>query len=99
MINAVKFTHRGNINFGYYVEDNSLIGYVFDTGIGIDEKYQEKIFDSFFQIEHSISRNYEGSGVGLTICKSFVELMKGHIWLESKLGKGSKFYFKIPLEN
>lgn len=97
--NAVKFTQKGEIRFGYYFENNYLVGYVFDTGIGIDEKFQDKIFDSFFQVEHSISRKYEGSGVGLSIFRAFVNLMKGEIWLESKLGIGSKFYFKIPIEN
>ncbi|HRP03053.1 MAG TPA: PAS domain-containing sensor histidine kinase [Candidatus Kapabacteria bacterium] len=95
--NAVKFAQQGSITFGYELEANYLLGFVIDTGIGISEFNQPKIFDSFFQVEDTISRNYEGSGVGLTICKALVTLMNGNIWLESKLGEGSKFYFRIPI--
>ncbi len=96
--NAIKFTDKGNIRFGITIESNFIIGYVFDTGIGIDHYFQDKIFGSFYQVESSISRPYEGGGIGLSICKAFIELMSGKIWVESKLGKGSKFFFSIPFK-
>lgn len=70
---------------------------VSDTGIGIKEEYFEKIFYSFEQIEGSDTRRVGGTGIGLTISKKLVELHNGKIWLESEYGKGSKFYFSIPI--
>ncbi|GAL77348.1 sensory box histidine kinase/response regulator [Algibacter lectus] len=66
-------------------------------GIGIDKKYQDLIFKSFTQVNSDLNRPYEGAGVGLTIAKKLVNLLKGDIWLDSTLGEGSSFFFTIPL--
>ncbi len=94
--NALKFTHEGTVEFGYQLVNNELEFYVKDTGIGIEEKMYEAIFERFKQANASINRNYGGTGVGLSICKGFVELLGGKIWVKSKPSKGSTFYFTIP---
>ena len=96
--NAIKFTDHGSIEFGYKIREDGLLQFcVKDTGIGIpDEKYQ-LIFNPFRQIEEDNTRNYQGAGLGLPICRSLVEKMGGHIWLMSEEGKGSRFYFTHPL--
>ncbi|MEA1876413.1 MAG: ATP-binding protein [Bacteroidota bacterium] len=71
--------------------------FVRDTGIGIPKERQEAIFNRFVQADMSQSRLFEGSGLGLSISKAFVELLGGEIWVESEEGKGSVFYFTIPL--
>jgi signal transduction histidine kinase len=70
---------------------------VADTGIGIPATELESIFGEFRQIDSSISREYGGSGLGLSIAKRFVELHGGTIWAESQVGRGSVFHFRIPL--
>jgi PAS domain S-box-containing protein len=97
--NAVKFTENGFIEFGYSIErdDNILQFYVKDTGIGIPEKAGEFIFERFRQADDSTSRKYGGTGLGLPICKSVVELLGGKIWFESEEEKGTTFYFTVPL--
>lgn len=94
--NALKFTKTGSIDFGYVVKANYLEFYFNDTGIGIPNDLQEKIFERFRQVELSLTREYEGSGLGLSISKGYIELLGGKIWLTSTLGEGSKFYFTIP---
>ena len=94
--NAFKFTKKGSINFGYQIIDNNLEFWVKDTGIGISEYMQENIFKRFQQVENSSTREFGGSGLGLSISKAYVELFGGKIWLISELGKGSVFYFTIP---
>ena len=71
---------------------------VWDTGIGIAEHQQEDIFAKFVQVDASITREYEGTGLGLALVKRFVEQHGGRIWLESTLGKGSRFSFVLPFE-
>jgi PAS domain S-box-containing protein len=78
------------------VEPVELEFYVKDTGIGISQQQKEIIFERFRQGSESLTRNYEGSGLGLSISKSYVELLGGKIWVESEEGKGSIFYFTIP---
>lgn len=95
--NSLKFTETGLIKFGYRVKGNNILFYVSDTGIGISQNKFQKIFDRFFQVEHSENRLHEGTGLGLSICKAYVELLGGHIWLNSRVGEGTKFYFTIPL--
>ncbi|MEW6109305.1 MAG: ATP-binding protein [Nitrospirota bacterium] len=68
-----------------------------DTGIGISEEDRKKLFQPFQQLETKLSKKYEGTGLGLNLCKKFVELHGGKIWVESEVGKGSKFVFMIPL--
>lgn len=91
--NAIKFTPKGKITFGYDLCENSEIKFfVSDTGIGIPKDKQEYIFDRFTKLD-SFS---QGVGLGLSIIKNIVEFLGGRIWLESELGKGSTFYFTIP---
>ena len=96
IINAIKFTAKGSIEIGYQLWGNMIEFYVRDTGIGIPEEYQDKIFDRFRQVEDASSRTYGGNGLGLAISKNLVELMGGKIWVESEPGKGSTIYFTIP---
>ncbi len=107
--NAIKFTNHGSIKIGYVLKRNSepaeLEFFVKDTGGGIREEQKELIFERFRQGSESLSRNYEGAGLGLAISKAFTELLGGKIWVESEeqnfaLGKAGKtvFYFTIPTE-
>lgn len=95
--NALKFTDRGYIKLGFYVKDNHIIFFIEDTGIGISEENQQTIFESFRKINSDTKRNPEGIGLGLTIAKSFVEIMGGKIWFDSIVNEGTTFYFSLPL--
>lgn len=96
--NAIKFTNEGEIRFGYKLLDNGNVRfYVVDTGIGIPENDKEIIFEKF---RHGSSINtalYGGNGLGLTISRSLTKLLGGHIWFESEVGVGSKFYVTMPI--
>lgn len=94
--NAIKFTSKGSIEIGYSKKGESLEFFVKDTGVGIGNEMKGVIFERFRQVEDGISRGYEGSGLGLSISKAYVEMLGGKIWVESELGKGSVFYFTIP---
>jgi len=97
--NALKFTLHGKIEFGYSLANEDLEFFVSDTGIGISEDQHQKIFNRFYQVEHSDkSLLYEGTGLGLSISKKYIELLNGKIWLKSKPGFGTIFYFTIPYE-
>lgn len=98
--NAIKFTEKGQITVKAKIDDknNTLIISVKDTGIGIDEINAKKVFDMFIQEDSGLSRKFGGTGLGLTICKRFVESIGGKIWLESQKGKGSEFFFTLPLQ-
>lgn len=93
--NAIKFTQKGSIDFGYQKKGNDLQFFVKDTGIGIPKEILETIFDRFIRSGLD-DDNYEGSGLGLSISKAYVEMLGGKIWLESEEGVGSQFYFTIP---
>ncbi|MBN2639469.1 MAG: hypothetical protein JXR65_10350, partial [Bacteroidales bacterium] len=93
--NAIKFTDKGQIDFGIKEEDD-IVFYVKDTGRGIPQESLESIFDRFVQADNSLTRNYEGSGLGLSICQGYVKLLGGKIWVESTINKGSSFYFTLP---
>ncbi|WP_167551966.1 PAS domain-containing hybrid sensor histidine kinase/response regulator [Pseudoalteromonas rubra] len=100
--NAVKFTEQGHvtINISYQSEDEQsarLLFSVIDTGIGLSLEQQTRLFQSFAQADTSITRKYGGTGLGLTISQHLVKLMGGEIFVESELGKGSTFYFTLPL--
>lgn len=97
--NAIKFTAEGTIELGYHVENESLVFFVKDTGCGIPADKFESVFERFVQADMSMSRPYEGSGLGLTIAKAHVNMLGGKIWLESEIGKGSTFYFSIPYKS
>lgn len=94
--NAVKYTNSGKIEIGNYREGDRLWFYVTDTGIGIPEDKLEAIFDRFIQADLGLSRGYEGSGIGLSIAKAYVEALGGQIEVESIYQKGSTFRFWIP---
>jgi len=96
LTNALKFTTKGYVNFGYTEKGDEIEFFVEDTGIGISAEFHEEIFQRFRQVESSEARTYGGSGLGLSISKGYVELLGGKIWLKSVLGKGSVFYFSIP---
>ncbi len=95
--NASKFTDNGEITLGYEYEDDRVIFYVKDTGIGISERDKETIFQGFTQIESKRDRLSEGSGLGLAIVQALVTSMQGEIWVKSALTKGSTFFVKLPL--
>lgn len=94
--NSIKFTKTGFIELGNYTVGNSLIFYVKDSGIGIPQNKQEAIFDRFVQAEYNNNRPNDGSGLGLSIVKAYVDIMQGKIWVESEVDKGSTFYVSIP---
>jgi PAS domain S-box-containing protein len=94
--NAIKFTKKGEIKFGFECKKNEVMFFVEDTGIGIPQEKQKIIFDRFRQIEDSLTRNFGGTGLGLSICKGILDKMNGKIWLESEVNKGSCFYFTVP---
>ncbi len=99
--NAIKFTHEGYVEFGYQVTPNrkELLFFVKDTGIGIPDDKKEVIFERFQQVDNSKTRVYPGTGLGLAISKKLTELLGGRIWVVSKEGEGSQFFFTIPLKN
>ena len=93
--NAIKYSKVGTIEYGAIVEAPSITFYVKDTGIGIPTDKQTIIFERFRQVEDSLTRVNGGVGLGLSICEEIADLMEGKIWLESELGIGSTFYFKL----
>ncbi len=96
--NAIKFTNAGGeITVNMYDREEYIIISVKDTGIGIAEEDKDKIFGRFLQVEDMEHRNSEGSGLGLALVKSFVEMHGGKITLESTYGTGSNFIFKLPI--
>jgi len=94
--NAIKFTYEGSIEFGCEKKGEYLEFFVKDTGVGIPRKQKELIFERFRQGNESHNRGYEGSGLGLSIAKSYIKMLGGEIWVESEEGIGSIFYFTIP---
>ncbi len=97
--NAIKFTDEGVVGFGYRLrDDNRVQFFVSDTGIGIDKKDFDIIFDQFRQVEDTNTRTHGGTGLGLAISRNLVRMLGGRIWLESEVGKGSVFYVELPLD-
>ena len=100
--NAVKFTDEGLVSVtvkNKVTEQGVLLEFaVTDSGIGLLQNQIDGLFESFAQVDESISRKYGGTGLGLAICKQLVELMQGEIWVESRLGEGSTFYFTVPVK-
>ncbi len=100
--NAIKFTRQGEVGLQVRTETGAdsvctLRVTVSDTGIGIPHDRQKIIFDPFTQLDASTTRNYGGTGLGLTISSRLVSLMGGRIWVESEIGHGSKFHFTVQL--
>ncbi|RLF33318.1 MAG: hypothetical protein DRM98_02470 [Thermoplasmata archaeon] len=96
LVNAIKFTDEGSISIKAEKKDNYILISVKDTGIGISKDDLKKIFTKFYQAYTGDDRKNEGTGLGLFICKEIVKKHDGEIWVESKLGKGSTFYIKLP---
>ncbi len=94
--NAIKFTETGMIEIGCQKKGKYIEFFVKDTGNGIPTEHLEFIFERFRQGSESLTRNYEGAGLGLAISKAYVEMLGGTIWVESKIGIGSTFYFTLP---
>jgi len=94
--NAIKFTKEGDIRFGYTIQEDFLQFYVTDSGIGIEPKNHELIFDHFRQVEAGDKQLNGGNGLGLSISKALVEKLGGSISVNSELGEGSSFIFTIP---
>jgi signal transduction histidine kinase len=94
--NAIKFTDAGEVSVRASTSDESLLVAVRDTGSGISEADQERIFDEFQQADSSSIRRKGGTGLGLSIAKRIIEMHGGCIWVESVLGEGSTFSFTLP---
>lgn len=95
--NAAKFTQHGKVEMTAQFINSDIIFMVKDTGIGMEAAVIEDIFKPFNQVDNSSTRKYGGTGLGLTICKHYCEMMNGTIEVQSELGKGSTFTVKIPL--
>ena len=97
--NAIKFTHDGGVTVEFKLtDDNKICGVISDTGIGISQDVIDRLFERFEQAETSTTREYGGTGLGLPITKSLINLMKGEIKVTSKLGSGSQFFVYLPLK-
>jgi signal transduction histidine kinase len=95
--NAIKFTEKGEVVVRVTNSDGMCLVSVADTGTGIPEADHQKIFEEFQQVDNSSTRAKGGTGLGLAIAKRIVEMHGGRIWVESTLGKGSTFFFSIPV--
>ena len=101
--NALKFTSMGHVALELYKTRQSgknieLTFFVMDTGIGMSKEDKDKLFKSFTQVDGSITRKYGGTGLGLYVCKQVIELMGGHIEVESEKGKGTTFIFTVNMQ-
>ena len=94
--NAVKFTEQGEVKILCRRHNGFIETQVIDTGIGIKQEDLGKLFKPFQQLDTGISRKYEGSGLGLSICKRILDMANGQLHVESQYGKGSKFTILLP---
>src|SRR5262249_39737309 len=94
--NAVKFTNHGEVKIIARAEGDQLRVCVADTGIGIKPEQIGLLFEAFRQLDGTAKRLYEGTGLGLHLCRRLLELMRGEIGVESEFGKGSRFTFILP---
>ncbi|MDP3436248.1 MAG: ATP-binding protein [Bacteroidales bacterium] len=94
--NAIKYSTKGTIEYGYKKEGEMLIFFVKDQGIGISDNLKDIVFDRFIQGESNKNKNYDGLGLGLPIAKAYTELLGGTIWFDSEVDKGTTFYFTLP---
>ncbi|RXP46493.1 response regulator [Lutibacter sp. HS1-25] len=99
--NAIKYTNQGSVEFGCSLNNskNEIEFYIKDTGIGIPKNRQTAIFERFIQADIEDRMAKQGAGLGLTISKAYVNMLKGKLWLESEENKGSTFYFTLPYKN
>ena len=99
LTNVIKFTEKGTIELGYSIQNkDSLLFFVKDTGQGIAPRYKNLIFERFRQVDETSIKKFGGTGLGLAITRSLIKMMKGKIWFDSELSKGSQFYFSLPCE-
>ena len=96
--NAGRFTESGSVGLRAWREEDGITTSVADTGPGITAEHLDRIFQPFQQLDGSIRSRYGGTGLGLSISKSFVELHGGRMWLESEVGTGTTFYFRLPVD-
>ncbi len=94
--NACKYTDSGKITLGLTGNDSVVQVYIRDTGHGIPPEDIGHLFQKFYRVDNSATRTIGGTGLGLFICRKIIELYKGRIWVESKLGDGSTFYINLP---
>jgi signal transduction histidine kinase len=95
--NAIKFTEVGEVGIQVRAADGMFTVAVSDTGMGISEADQQKIFEEFQQGDSSSTRKQGGTGLGLAIANKIIEMHGGRIWVESSLGQGSTFWFTLPV--
>lgn len=95
--NAIKFTKEGHVTVSARETDGEVVVCVSDTGIGIPKEKWEVIFHEFEQGDASTSREFGGTGLGLAVTRQLISLMGGRLWLESEVGKGSRFHFSLPV--
>jgi signal transduction histidine kinase len=97
-VNALKFTDKGGITVrASKVDDDYIQIEIADTGIGIPRDMWDAVFEEFRQLDESTTKQHEGTGLGMAICKRLVELHGGSIWLDSKVGEGTTFFVKLPI--
>ena len=94
--NAIKYCEKGSISLGYEKKEGTLEFFVKDTCIGISQEHQKVICERFRQDNDTLTNGYDGLGLGLSISKAYVEMLDGKIWVKSKEGNGSTFFFTIP---
>ena len=94
--NAVKYTERGKISIGLTGDEKVIQLYVRDTGVGIAAEDLPHLFQKFYRVDSSAIRSIGGTGLGLFISRSIIDLSKGRIWVESQLGEGTTFYINLP---
>ena len=97
--NARRYTSQGTIHISVEHNQQQTVFHIADTGIGIAQAALERIFDAYYQVDYKLSRGQGGAGLGLAICKKFVEAHGGIIWVNSELGQGSTFSFTLPVAN
>ncbi len=97
--NAIKYSNIGTIELGISANENNIEFYVKDMGIGIQKERLDAIFERFVQADIEDKNAYQGAGLGLSISKAYVEMLGGKIWVKSELGKGSTFFFTLPINN
>ncbi len=95
--NAIKFTNKGGVTVENEILGKNIVTYIEDTGTGIPKRDLKHIFEKFYQVENPLSREQQGSGLGLYITKTLVENMGGEIWVRSRAGKGTTFAFGLPI--
>jgi PAS domain S-box-containing protein len=98
--NALKYSPEGGeVRVGGWGEDDEVVLYVADQGIGIPESEQGNLFQRFYRVDSSLRRSTQGAGLGLFLCRTIVEAHGGRIWLRSEPGKGTTVFFTLPLED